>query len=117
MADIPAHWRRRTSYAHGAPDLPQRKTAIHDHSAKQAFEANRCPWRAKQMNDDGLSEAERRERAARRESFMVKRSKPKPELKPSRALAYGPDRAAFDQAWRDEYRDAQTYTRKRWQDR
>lgn len=34
-----------------------------------------------------------------REAAMVKRDKPKPVLKPSPVMAYGPDKAAFNDAW------------------
>lgn len=39
------------------------------------------------------------ERAARRESFMVKRQQARPMLRPSPSLALGSDGAAFDQLW------------------
>lgn len=42
------------------------------------------------------------ERAARRESFMVKRQQARPILRPSPSLALGPDGAAFDQQWDEE---------------
>ncbi len=42
------------------------------------------------------------ERAARRESFMVRRQQPVPVLKPSLDLAMGPDREAFNAQWRSE---------------
>lgn len=45
-------------------------------------------------------------KAQRRESFMVKRGKPQPVLRPAPHIANGPDRAAFNQAWRQEYKQA-----------
>lgn len=115
MADQSNDW-RRVSYSRTAPDLPGTQSGMDTKALRPVFEANRCPWRAKQREDADMSEAERREhnaRNARRESFMVKRSKPKPELKPSDSLSYGPDRAAFNQAWREEYRDAAPQPRER----
>jgi len=42
----------------------------------------------------------------RREAFMVKRDQPKPSLRPAPQMAYGPDRAAFDQRWESEHQAA-----------
>lgn len=50
--------------------------------------------------------AAQQEREARRESFMVKRSRPEPVLRPGPSLAVGADRAAFSQAWNEERRNA-----------
>ena len=41
-------------------------------------------------------------KAARRESFMVQRSRPVPVLRPSPQLALGSDRAAFNARWQRE---------------
>lgn len=46
----------------------------------------------------------------RRESFMVKRDRPKPTLRPSPHKAYGPDKAAFNQRWNKEHEAAQQTT-------
>ena len=73
--------------------------------ARREFEQNRDPLLNAQRSDLTKSEAERREdadRAERRASLMVKRQRPEPALKPSRALAHGPDRAAFEQSWTRE---------------
>jgi|GEM_PF-1602724 len=43
----------------------------------------------------------------RRESFMVKRDQPKPAPRPAPHMANGPDRAAFNQKWRQEQKQAQ----------
>ncbi|MEM8985431.1 MAG: hypothetical protein AAGC95_01800 [Pseudomonadota bacterium] len=67
------------------------------------FETNRCDLHAKVLEQEGMSEAERRRanmkdvksKKARRESFMVKRSQPRHLMRPPRMLSYGPDHAAF----------------------
>lgn len=41
-----------------------------------------------------------------RASSMVRGEQPKPSLKPSAALAYGPDGTAFHAAWEDEAKAA-----------
>ena len=83
----------RLSHAHERPDLradnPMYERAG---SAQTAFEAS--------------SKGEDAERAARRDSFMVKRQEPKPVLRPSPSLALGPDGAAFDAQWNEERRRA-----------
>lgn len=62
---------------------------------------------------DARRASEEAERAARRESFMVKRQQPVPVLRPSRSLALGPDGAAFDAQWNDERSQARPVERKR----
>ena len=77
---------------------------------KTSFEMERCPLHAAELRDADKSEAERRkdmrQRQQRRESFMVKRQQPKPVLRPSPALAHGPDTDAFDRQWSAEQRAA-----------
>ena len=46
------------------------------------------------------------ERETRRESFMVKRSQPKPTLRPGPHLSMAADSAAFDQSWEQERTEA-----------
>ncbi|MEQ9489556.1 MAG: hypothetical protein RIM72_11250 [Alphaproteobacteria bacterium] len=99
------------SFAHSRADLPgtdalRGKVAPLTHN----FETQRCEFNARQLADAGKTEAERRteaqERTTRRESFMVKRQKPQPVLRPSPALALGSDRTAFDAEWDRERVDA-----------
>ncbi len=63
---------------------------------RREFDRNRDPLIAAQLDDLNRSEAERRD------SFMVKRSRPTPVLRPGPALSRGPDRAAFDAQWQAE---------------
>lgn len=63
---------------------------------RREFDRNRDPLIAAQLDDLKKTEAERRE------SFMVKRSRPQPVLRPGPALSRGPDRAAFDAQWQVE---------------
>jgi len=65
------------------------------------FERERCPYNAKQLEDAGKSEAQRRG------SSMVKRQQPQHIMRPPQAMAAGPDRAAFNQQWNQECRKAQ----------
>ena len=77
--------------------------------ARDDFDNARDPLIATQKRDLGKSEAQRRFELTRREgqgSDMIRRDQPKPVLKPSPALAMGPDRAAFSRAWWDEHRTA-----------
>jgi hypothetical protein len=89
----------RLSHAHEQPDL-RADNPLYERadSVRPAFEAS--------ANEDA-------ERAARRESFMVKRQQPKPVLRPSSNLAYGPDGAAFDAEWEEERRQARSQGRGR----
>jgi hypothetical protein len=86
----------RLSYAHEQQDL-RADNPLYERagSVKKAFDAQRA--------------REERERAARRESFMVKRQRPEPELRPPPSLALGSDSAAFDAQWNAERRDAQEF--------
>ncbi len=79
-------------------------------SITYAFEMNRDLYHARQLRDQSKTEAQRRHdaqsRQARRESFMVKRQRPQPVLKPSHALSHETDRAAFDNEWVTEQKNA-----------
>jgi len=79
----------------GGPSTLDRTQAV-----RTSFEPARCEYRARELASQSLSEAERRE------SFMVKRSRPEPVLRPTRSLAFGPDRAAFETRWANEQRAA-----------
>ncbi len=64
--------------------------------AKTAFNQSRDPSSAQQG------------KAARRESFMVKRQQPKPTLRPAPHLSRGADAAAFNAAWQAEKKAVKT---------
>lgn len=64
-----------------------------------------------------FNNASNSEREKRRESFMVKRQKPKPVLRPAPHIANGPDRAAFNRQWTDEQKSAAPKTEQTKQDR
>jgi len=101
------------SYAHERKDLRERNPLYTQApSLRSVFEAERCPLHARQLADVDRSEAERRREVAarehRRDSFMIKRQQPKPVLKPSHALAYGPDRAAFNVQLREDNAQARS---------
>ncbi len=73
------------------------------------FETQRCAFNARQMRDDGKSEAERRKeafKAKRRGSQMIKKDRPRPALKPSPKLAQGPDRTAHNNALAKDHAEA-----------
>lgn len=109
-------------YADRHPDLGGNSFAGKARPVQSDFEHARCEYNAVQ-----LSAAKRSQRgdtsgdsagadfgkAARRESFMVKRQKPQPVLKPTLSLSFGPDRTAFNQQWIDERLKARSYQRKR----
>lgn len=83
----------RLSHAHERAEL-RADNPLYERagSARDAFDAQRAK--------------EETERAARRESFMVKRQQPVPVLRPTRSLALGPEGAAFDAEWNAECRQA-----------
>ena len=56
------------------------------------------------------------ERIVPRDSDMVKRQQPRSVLRPSRELSYGPDGAAFDRQWREEWRQARKHNQGRGRD-
>jgi len=92
----------RGSFArlHGA-NLPGEPTKLdRTPSVRLAFDPASDELRAKERAAQSQTEAQRRE------SFMVKRSKPEPTLRPTRALSLGPDRAAFQERWTQEHRAA-----------
>lgn len=103
------------SHAHRA-DLPGGEPRFYASApqSREAFDKARDPLIAAQKRDLGKSEAQRRFELSRRSdsgqhdqgSGMIRREQPKPVLKPSPALAMGPDRAAFNRAWWDEHRAA-----------
>lgn len=70
------------------------------------FERERCPYHAKQLEDVGKNEAERREQGESGSS-MVKRQQPQHIMRPPQPMAAGPDRAAFNQQWNRECQQAQ----------
>lgn len=90
----------RLSHSHERADL-RADNPLYERagSARDAFDAQR-------LKDE-------QERAARRESFMVKRQQPKPVLRPTQSLAFGPDGAAFDAQWAEERRQARPRNRDR----
>lgn len=85
-----------------AARLPGPLPSFYDRApdVRREFDMNRDPYIAAQLEADKLSEAQRRE------SFMVKRDRPRPVLRPGPSLSLGPDRAAFDTAWQSERRAA-----------
>jgi|GEM_PF-666959 len=89
----------RLSHAHERPEL-RADNPLYERtgSARAAFEARRV--------------REENEGAARRESFMVQRQQPRPVLRPSPRLAFGPDGAAFDVQWEAERRQAARQARR-----
>jgi len=93
------------AHRHELPGEPMRfeKTAP---KARPAFEYNRDPYVAKQMADQGKSEAERRG------SFMVKRQSNTNIMRPPLNMAMGPDRAAFNRQWHDEFMAARRSIRR-----
>lgn len=98
---------RTPSFAKSLPSLSgQDNLREKAGSLRETFETQRCEYNAKQLADRDKSEAERRseaaEKAAKRESFMVKRQQPKPVLRPSPGLAMGSDRASFNTQWDTE---------------
>lgn len=101
----------RLSYTHQNPELRLENPLYGKvNSITYAFETNRDVYHARQLRDQGKTEAQRRNDAQskqmRRVSFMVKRQKPQPVLKPSHALAHETDRAAFNNQWASEQKRA-----------
>ena len=89
----------RLSHAHERSDL-RSDNPLYERagSVRPAFEAS--------VHEDA-------EHAARRESYMVKRQQARPVLRPSPSLAFGPDGAAFDEQWKEEWRAARPHDRGR----
>lgn len=103
------------SYANRA-DLPGGEPSFYASApkARETFDNARDPLIAAQKRDLGKSEAQRRFELTRRQdsgSDMIRRDQAKPVLKPSPALAMGPDRAAFNRAWSSEDRSARKKNR------
>lgn|GEM_PF-1621300 len=90
--------RSRLSFAHERPELANDNPLIGKApKLTDSFETERCPLHAKQLADNGKTEAQRRNdleafKAKRRNrsqgSSMVRNHKPYPELKPSPALSH-----------------------------
>lgn len=93
--------RSSTSREHAA-SLPGPLPSFYERAPdmRREFEMTRDPLIRAQMEADRLTEAQRRE------SFMVKRDRPRPVLRPGPSLSLGPDRAAFDAAWESERKGA-----------
>lgn len=105
---MPEHY-KTTTIAHQRPEL--RKPSMLDHhngKAQRAFDTHRRDFVTKGNAKDGYSrkgDAEQ-ERTKRRESFMVTRSQPLPQLRPRGPLAQAVDAEAFDAAWKSEQKAA-----------
>lgn len=100
MSDTSQTRQSRLSDSHTRPGLPGRKSLLDEVSLlKPVFEREQL---AQEHDAEQLREQ-------RRESFMVKRQRPNPELKPSRDLAAGPDRDAFNQQWAQEQEAARAH--------
>ncbi len=93
------------AHRHELPGEPMRfeKTAP---KVRSDFDYNRDPYIAKQMADQGKSEAERRG------SFMVKRQSNTNIMRPPLHIGMGPDRAAFNRQWHDEFMAARRSARR-----
>lgn len=81
--------------------MPSARGGIRAESITPKFEMERCEFHARQLQDAGTTEAERRakfkdSRREERGSDMVRRDRPAPVLKPSPRLASGPDRTSFN---------------------
>ena len=96
----------------GEPDFYARTP-----QAGREFDNNRDPLIARQNADMEKSESRRRfeltRKSSERGSDMVGRHAPKPVLKPSPALAFGADRAAFNRQWQREHRAARKKNKSR----
>jgi hypothetical protein len=77
-------------------------TLSHTHEDVMLRQQNDLYARAESLRPDFTASADDAARAARRESFMVKRQQPRPVLRPGPELARGPDGAAFDAQWSEE---------------
>lgn len=108
----------RASYSHTLQNLHQQNPLYgKTESITRNFEMNRDVYRARQLQDQGKTEVQRRREAenrnARRHSFMVKRQAARPVLRPSPTLSRGSDRAAFNSQWSQEQASARRNTIKR----
>ena len=100
---------RTTSMAYQRDDL--RKPSSLDQvngKVRRAFEQERKDYVTKGTAQDGYERktSDDLARERRRESYMVKRSQPKPTLKPRGPLAQSVDAQQFNQSWADESRAA-----------
>ncbi len=87
------------------------KTPHTGSAAKQVKPAQDRMTKAAAKSRAAFNKASNPEREKRRESFMVKRQKPKPVLRPAPHIANGPDRAAFNQQWSNEQKSAASKTK------
>ncbi|MEM6712826.1 MAG: hypothetical protein AAF590_11175 [Pseudomonadota bacterium] len=92
--------------------MPRSRGGIDAQRLTPNFERERDPFHAKQLRDQGTTEAERRAafKVKRRDpsgSRMVKRQRPAPTHKPSPQLARGPDRNAYNDQMARDHREAQ----------
>jgi hypothetical protein len=94
-----SHAGRDPVLSRGTPDSLRYTRPVHT-----PFDHARCPYVSRQLNDQGKSEAQRREESGRG-SLMVKLHRPFPELRPK--YEEGPIRSTFNQAWFREQRAAQ----------
>ena len=88
----------RISFAASRPDLPGEGITA-DTAARAAFAAARA---ARPAHEETLG----------RGSDMVRKDRPHPAPRPSPALAYGADAAAFNTGWERERRAAERAARK-----
>lgn len=79
------------------------------------FQRARDPFIAKQLDDLGKSEAQRRDEAAR-QSSMVTKDRPEHNLRPPREMALETDARTFSVEWLREQRDAALDQAKRYED-
>ncbi|MEM9619381.1 MAG: hypothetical protein AAF936_15610 [Pseudomonadota bacterium] len=99
----------RMSYSYTQRDkLPGAQPAMYSASPEVGmnFQNERDPLIAAQTADLKKTEAQRRE------SFMVKRQKPQPVLRPSPRFAFGPDRNVFNAQLAAERLEAARFNKK-----
>lgn len=114
-APVPEQARTGTSYAwanrHDLPGAPSQLDAIAP--ARAGFD------RGEGQASGGTAAAQSSDaaREARRQSFMVERSRPAPVLRPGPQLSLGADRAAFNDRWAREAEEARDHAAKRSNDR
>lgn len=112
---VPEQARTGTSYAwanrHDLPGAPSQLDAVAP--AKAGFdrgEENASGETAAAQSSDAAREA-------RRQSFMVERSRPVPVLRPGPQLSLGADRAAFNDRWAREAEEARDHAARQNNDR
>ena len=93
------------AYRHRA-SMPGEPPALYRAAPKTvsiSFAIAENPLIEKQLADMRLTEAQRRRlNMAKGGSQMIKDDRPRPVLKPSPALAFGPDASAFNNRWAEE---------------